>query len=148
MILADAEHDKKIEQNVRECIHRAQEKCQKLKENLAQQEQIELARTHGRTDIQNLQDEMERAIKNLSDKEVEISSLKAKLNKPPTASEKKKGSASIGQAMRELSKLLSGNFFDSSALITFNTSMATGTYTGCVGGQIPPKGEPTSSNSI
>ena len=110
MMLADAEHDKKVEQNVRECIHRAQEKCQKLKETLAQQAQIELARTHGRTDIKSLQDEIERAIKNLSDKEAEISSLQAKLNTTPTASEKKKGNVSSGQAMRELSKLLSGNF--------------------------------------
>ena len=34
MMLADAEHDKKVDSNVRQCMQRAQEKAQRLKEDL------------------------------------------------------------------------------------------------------------------
>ena len=76
MMLADAEHDKKIESNVQQCMQKAQEKAQRLKEDLVQHAR---ASNTNSSDAAKLQSTLDRALKNLSSKDAEIASLKAQL---------------------------------------------------------------------
>jgi hypothetical protein len=113
MMLADAEHDKKIENNVRECIARAQDKCSKLKDDLVKHAQKEAARNSAplSSEIIKLQDALDRARDDLADREQELSSLKllhgGTLVHTPEQRRATHTPRGQAQAVRDLSKLLS-----------------------------------------
>ena len=84
MMLADSEHDKKVEDNVKACLGRAQDVCNQLKHDLTTRECER--RNHERDDhgaMEKLQEALNRAETKLRSKEAEIENLKMQRDDMP-----------------------------------------------------------------
>lgn len=111
MMLADAEHDQKIERNVQECIQRAEDKCNQLKENLVKRVESEHRHRSAGTpdDTKSMQNTLDMTLSNLAKKEQELASLVAERGSMVRPEQKTMMGTPRGQvqAVRDLSRLLS-----------------------------------------
>ena len=105
-MLADSEHDKKVEDNVKECLERAKDKCSRLRQDLVRERQRYDNSATEEDTLQPMPEALDQARAQLRSRDAEIASLKMRTpvrNPEPQAAHTPRGKA---QAVRDISRLL------------------------------------------